>query len=338
MAALAFLDTIDNGEQDASDANQARSSAPSESGSSRADSVSPVQNARAATPLRNLAAKHCPGCERNMGDSSLTPLPIAGYEDEAEDELKIVAGRSGYCKRCHAFWRVCKQRQASLGVTTQLLNDGDDERWGWDLDFAIYTILTRTQKRGNVTAAMVHEFREQFEMFAEMMCLPSCQFVIVPISLFHPDSPIQALRGSGVKPNELCTMFLPDGTTTTGAYVPLKYLSKSLHLVNRPGSSVLGCNRKIAIREEDAEQVARVCGLGEFKVASPASLAIVPLQQSVATREESKMASMNNMIYNVFTDFTSEDWENVKEADFTSPIKKVNQFRSAYASIKGLPS
>ena len=77
MAALAYLDTIENGEQDASDANQARSSAPSESGSSRADSVSPVQNARAATPLRNLAAKLCLGCELHMGDSSLTPLPIA---------------------------------------------------------------------------------------------------------------------------------------------------------------------------------------------------------------------------------------------------------------------
>ena len=77
MAACSFLDTIDDGEQDASDANQARSSAPSESGSSRADSVSPVQNARAATPLRNLAAKLCLGCELHMGDSSLTPLPIA---------------------------------------------------------------------------------------------------------------------------------------------------------------------------------------------------------------------------------------------------------------------
>ena len=96
MAALAFLDTIDNGEQDASDANQARSSAPSESGSSRADSVSPVQNARAATPLRNLATKHCPSCERNMGDSSLTQLPIAGYEDEVGDELKIVAGNQSW--------------------------------------------------------------------------------------------------------------------------------------------------------------------------------------------------------------------------------------------------
>ena len=336
MAACAFLDTIDDGEQDASDANQARSSAPSESGSSRADSDSPVQYARAATPLRNLATKHCPGCERNMGDSSLTQLPIAGYEDVVEDELKIVAGRIGYCKRCYSCWRTDKSSRASLGVTTQLLNDGD-ERWGWDLDFASYTTLTRTLK-GNVTSAMVQNNREQFEKFAEMMCLPSWQPAIVPISLFHPDSPIQALRGSGVKPNELCTMFLPDGTTTTGAYVPLKYLSKSLHLVNRPGSSVLGCNRKIAIREEDAEQVARVCGLGEFKVASPASLAIVPLQQSAATREESKMTSINNMIYQVFTEFTSEDWENVKEADFTSPIKKVNQFRSAYASIKGLPS
>ena len=338
MSALSLLDSIDGVVQDTPADNHARSSVPSESASSLADSVSPVQNARAATPLRNLAAKPCPGCQRDMGDSSLTPLPIAGYEDEAEDELKIVAGRSGYCKRCYGFWRTCKSKQASLAVTTQLLNDGDDERWGWDLDFAIYTILTRTQKRGNVTAAMVREFREQFEMFAEMMCLPSCQFAIVPISLFHPDSPIQALRGSGVKPNELCTMFLPDGTTTTGACVPLKYLSKSLHLVNRPRSSVLGCNRKMAIREEEAGQVARVCGLGEFKVASPASLAIVPLQQSAATREESKMTSINNMIYNVFTDFTSEDWENVKEADFTSPIKKVNQFRSAYASIKGLPS
>ena len=133
-------------------------------------------------------------------------------------------------------------------------------------------------------------------------------------------------------------MFLPDGTATTGAYVPLKYLSKSLHLVNRPRSSVLGCNRKMAIREEDAEQVARVCGLGEFKVASPASLAIVPLQQSVTTREESKLAVINTMVYNIFTAFTSEDWEDVKEADFTTPIKKVNYFRSAYASIKGLPS
>ena len=57
-------------------------------------------------------------------------------------------------------------------------------------------------------------------------------------------------------------------------------------------------------------------------MASPASLAIVPVQQSVATREESKMTSINNMIYQVFTEFTSEDWENVKEADFTSPIKK----------------
>ena len=133
-------------------------------------------------------------------------------------------------------------------------------------------------------------------------------------------------------------MFLPDGTATTGAYVPLKYLSKSLHLVNRPGSSVLACNRKIAIREEDAEQVARVCGLGEFKVASPASLAIVPLQQSVTTREESKLAVINTMVYNIFTAFTSEDWEDVKEAAFTVAINKVNQVRSVYSSIKGLPS
>ena len=145
MAALAFLDVIDNGEQDGSDAHQARSSEPSESGSSRADSDSPVQNARAATPLRNLATIHCPSCERNMGDSSLTQLPIAGYEDVVEDELKIVAGRIGYCKRCYSCWRTDKSSRASLGVTTQLFNDGD-ERWGWDLDFAIYTILTRTQR------------------------------------------------------------------------------------------------------------------------------------------------------------------------------------------------
>ena len=221
-------------------------------------------------------------------------------------------------------------------MTTQLLNDGN-ERWAWDFDFAIYTTLTRTQK-GNVTSAMVQDNREQFEMFAEMMCLPSWQFAIVPISLFHPDSPIQALRGSGVKPTELCTMFLPDGTTTTGAYVPLKYLSKSLQLVNRPRSSVLGCNRKIAIREEEAGQVARVCGLGEFKVASPASLAIVPLQQSVTTREESKLAVINTMVYNIFTAFTSEDWEDVKDAAFTGAINKVSLVRSVYSSIKGLPS
>ena len=92
MAACAFLDAIDNGQQDASDENHAHSSAPSEGASSRADSVSPMQNARAATPLRNFAAKLCPGCERGLGDSSSTPLPIAGYEDEVEDEVKIVAG------------------------------------------------------------------------------------------------------------------------------------------------------------------------------------------------------------------------------------------------------
>ena len=259
MSALSLLDSIDGVVQDPPADNHACSSVPSESAISLADSVSPVQNARAATPLRNLAAKHCPGCERHMGDSSLTPLPIAGYEDEFEDDLKIVAGRGNYCRRCHNVWRCCKAKQAPLSVTSQLLNDGS-ERWAWDLDFAIYTTLTRTQN-GNVTSAMVQERREQFEMFAKMMCLPSCQFVIVPTSLFRIDSPIQALRGRGVKPIELCTMFLPDGTTTTGACVPLKYLSKSLHLVNRPRSSVLGCNRKMAIREEEAEQVARVCGL-----------------------------------------------------------------------------
>ena len=179
MSACSFLDSIDGVVQDTPADNHARSSVPSESVSSLADSVSPVQNARAATPLRNLATIHCPSCERNMGDSSLTQLPIAGYEDVVEDELKIVAGRIGYCKRCYSFWLTDKSSRASLGVLTQLLNDGD-ERWGWDLDFAIHTTLTRTQN-GNVTAAMVRERREQFEMFAEMMCLPSCQFVIVHI-------------------------------------------------------------------------------------------------------------------------------------------------------------
>ena len=105
MSACSFLDSIDGVVQDPPADNHARFSVLSESASSLADSVSPVQNARAATPLRNLAAELCPGCERNMGDSSLTPLPIAGYEDEVEDELKIVAGRSGYCKRCYHFWR-----------------------------------------------------------------------------------------------------------------------------------------------------------------------------------------------------------------------------------------
>ena len=80
MSACSFLDSIDGVVQDTPADNHACSSVPSESASSLADSVSPVQNARAATALRNLAAEHCPGCERDMGDSSLTPLPIAGYE------------------------------------------------------------------------------------------------------------------------------------------------------------------------------------------------------------------------------------------------------------------
>ena len=92
MSACSFLDSIDGVVQDTPADNHACSSVPSESASSLADSVSPVQNARAATPLRNLAAKSCPGCERGLGDSSSTPLPIAGYEDEVEDEVKIVAG------------------------------------------------------------------------------------------------------------------------------------------------------------------------------------------------------------------------------------------------------
>ena len=68
MSACSFLDSIDGVVQDTPGDNHARSSVPSESASSLADSVSPVQNARAATPLRNLAAKPCPGCERAMVD------------------------------------------------------------------------------------------------------------------------------------------------------------------------------------------------------------------------------------------------------------------------------
>ena len=66
MSAWSFLDSIDGVVQDPLADNHARSSVPSESVGSLADSVSPVQNARAATPLRNLAAKPCPGCERAM--------------------------------------------------------------------------------------------------------------------------------------------------------------------------------------------------------------------------------------------------------------------------------
>ena len=73
-------------------------------------------------------------------------------------------------------------------------------------------------------------------------------------------------------------------------------------------------------------------------MASPASLAIVPLQQSVTTRDESKLAVVKTMVYNIYTPFTSEDWEDVKEATFTGAITKVTLVRSVYSSIKGLPS